>query len=77
MRNVDPGRHTSLVEVGVENADGRDLVGGQLIQLGRFADRLRVGRVVYAESLLVVLATYECTQVTPSSAFVPTTDKQA
>src|SRR2546423_6924438 len=45
---------TSPVEVGIQDANRRDLVGGQLVELGRVANCIRGWCVVDAEGLLVV-----------------------
>src|SRR5437016_1953951 len=47
---------TSPIEIGIENANRRDLVSGQLVELGRLANRIRGWCVVDAEGFPVVFS---------------------
>src|SRR5712691_4822371 len=48
--------NSSPVEIGVEHTHLCDLVGRQLVELGRLPDCIRGGRVVDAERLFVVFS---------------------
>jgi hypothetical protein len=67
----------SHVEVGVEDPHLGDVVDGQVVPRRAPADRLGGGCAVDAGVVRSSSLTYECTQVTPSSAFRSITWRQS